>query len=235
MPYCFKCGVEVNNGVKNCPLCDMDLPVFKEEKVVEPRYPSQENVFKEIKKRRRNVFYVIFAMIVLAILVNLRFIDWRFNDSLTWSKYTTKYLLGSLIYMFAILQYIKNPKVNFFIVGINTLILLFFTDIANGNIDWFYQMGIPITVLATVSLYSLFVICTREKLLPYKIMEIIFIVGIFVIVLELIINMFLFNKMSLSWSLQTVVCSLPLLMIIIFIPRRFYKKIDGYIQRKLHM
>ncbi len=235
MPYCFKCGVEVNNGVKNCPLCNLDLPVFEDEVVVEPRYPAQENVFREIKKRRRNVFYAIYSMIVLAIAFNLLLIDNRMHGTLSWSRYPSVYLIGSIAYLFAILQYSKNQKLNFTIIGITTIVILYLNDIVNGELEWFFTLGLPIGLISTFVLYYLYKIFARKKLLPYKVMETIVLAAGFLILLELIIDKYLFNKINLGWSLQAVVCFLPLLTILIFMPRRLYEKIDKYIERKIHL
>ncbi len=234
MPYCFKCGVEVNNGVKNCPLCDFDLPVFEDEKIIEPRYPSQENVFREIKKRRRNVFFTIYSLIILSIAFNLFLIDMK-NDELTWSKYAITFMVGSLVYMIVFLQYFRNLKINFIIIGLNTLALLCASDSFDGKIDWFFRLGLPITIISVISLYDIFVIFLRKRLLPYKIMETLLVVGVFLFILELIINIHLFDQYYVSWSLQTVVCFVPVLAILIFTPRRYYEKFDKYIERKLHM
>ncbi len=235
MPYCFKCGVEVNNGVRNCPLCDLDLPVFEDEVIVEPRYPSHENVFREIKKRRKNVFFAIYSMIFIAIAFNLMLIDNRTNGHLSWSQYSSIYLLGSIVYVFAILQYSKNAIFNFGLIGVNTIVLLFLNDIINGKFEWFFRLGLPISLISTVVLYGLFKIFSRKKLLPYKVMETIVLTGIFLLILEVIIDLYLFGEVYLTWSLQVLIFFLPLMTILIFMPRRLYEKIDKYIERKIHL
>ncbi len=235
MPYCFKCGVEVNNGVKNCPLCDLDLPTFEDEVIVAPRYPSQENVFREIKKRRKNVFYFIYSMIILAITFNLVLIDRSNNGVWSWSQYTTIYLLGSIVYVFAILQYSKNEKFNFGVIGITTVIILFLTDGVNGAYEWFFRLGLPISVLSVLTLYILFKIFNRKRLLPYKVMETIVLAAFFLVITEITIDKYLFSNIELGWSLQAVACFIPLMAILIFMPRKLYEKIDKYIERKIHI
>ncbi len=235
MPYCFKCGVKVDNGVKKCPLCKLELPVFEDEKIIEPRYPSQENVFKEIKKRRRNVFFTIYSMVIIAIVINLLFIDWRDNNTLSWAIYSTIYLIGSLVYLIAILQYYKDSKINFIIIGANTLLLLFLNDYVNGKIDWFYTLAGPITIFSTIASYCIFKIFKSKKLLPYKIIGSLLIIAIFLISIELVINKFLFNSFFVNWSLQTTIYFLPAITILIFMPKRVYEKTHNYFKRKLHM
>ncbi len=234
MPYCFKCGVEVDNGVKNCPLCNLDLPVFEDEEIVEERYPSHENVFREIKKRRKNVFYFIYTLIALALLFNLEVIDMRTNDVLEWSRYTTIYIISSIAYLYPILQYSKNEKLNFSLIGLITIVLLYFNDYLNGEIEWFFVLGLPISIVSVYVLYCLFKVVTRKKLLPYKVLEIAVLIAVFLIVLEVIIDKYLFDRILLGWSLQAFVCLFPLMAIIVLMPRRYYEKIDKYIERKIH-
>ncbi len=235
LPYCFKCGVEVNNGVENCPLCNLELPVFEDEKIVEPRYPAHENVFREIKKRRRNVFFTVYSFIIIALVINLTLIDFNGDEVLTWSPYAVTYILGSIVYMIVFLQFTKNLKLNFAILGLNTILLLCINDFIDQKFDWFFGLGLPIAVISTVCLYYIFVVFYRKKLLPYKIMETLIAVSVFLIFLEIIINNFLFSKIYLSWSLQTIVCFLPVFALLIFTPRRFYENINDYFERKLHM
>lgn len=235
MPYCYKCGVEVNNGVENCPLCQMDLPVFAEAEILEPRYPSQENVFKEIKKRRKNVFFVVFSFIVLAVLTNLIIIDWKNDTNLSWSIYTSIYLVCSLIYMAVALQYSKNIKINFFVIGITTLLLLFFNDYSNGKLEWFLPLGAPICTVAVSLLYLVFIIFMSQRLLPYKIIYTLLILCGFLVATELMINQFIHNRFFIYWSLQVDIFILPIIIILIFIPRRYYERFNSYWERKMHM
>ncbi len=235
MPYCFKCGVEVNNGVKNCPLCDLDLPTFEDEVIPEPRYPSHENVFREIKKKRRNVFYSIYTMIVLAISFNLMLIDKRTNNVLEWSSYTSIYLLSTIPYLYAILQYSKKNIINFGLIQLTTVIVLFLSDYLNGEIEWFYTLGLPISIISVFALYLVFKIFKRAKLLPYKVLELLILASIYLVILEWIIDIYLFGSVYLGWSLQTIFCFLPFMTILIFMPRKWYEKFDKYIERMIHL
>ncbi len=235
MPYCFKCGVEVSNGVEKCPLCNLELPVFEDEKIVEPRYPEQENFFREIKKRRRSVFFSVYTMIIIAVVMNLIFIDWRSEGSLNWSLYASIYLLGSLIYMVVILQYFKNSIINFSIMGINTLVLLFLNDIVNGQVEWFYPLAFYLCIFSVIASYFIFQVFQSKRLLPYKFMWSLFIIAIFLVFIELCINKFLFNRFFINWSLQTVLYFLPVITIIILLPRRLYERFNKYVERKIHI
>ena len=59
MPYCAKCGVEVENGVKNCPLCKFPIPDIlsgEGKKEEERKYPKLE--FRPIPQSRPNLYIV---------------------------------------------------------------------------------------------------------------------------------------------------------------------------------
>jgi len=44
MPYCSKCGVEVDDGIEKCPLCDLPIQYFQEDdkkKIIKKVYPER--------------------------------------------------------------------------------------------------------------------------------------------------------------------------------------------------
>lgn len=57
MAYCPKCGVEVDNNVKNCPLCDFPIPDIGEEPKGEKRYPLAVNTYPEDHLEKKNQIF----------------------------------------------------------------------------------------------------------------------------------------------------------------------------------
>lgn len=234
MPYCYKCGVKVDTKIDSCPLCDYPLPEIEEEKLKDVRYPVQENVFRQIAKRRKNVFLTIYSCIILAVCFNLIFIDYS-NDTLTWSIYINIYLVGSIVYMTVFLGYVKHLLSSVIVVALNTCLVLLINDALNGEIEWFFRLAFPIILEASIYVYFSIVMFKTKIILPYKIMNFLFFTSVFLINLDILINNFLYNKISISWSAYATIYFIPLILIIIFIPRKKYEEIGEFFERKFHL
>ena len=86
--YCVKCGVELADSEKVCPLCGTrafhpDMPPQQGQ----PPYPVDHRPHTEEVSRSG----VLFLLTVLALLSAVLFIlcDWRINGSIVWSGYAS--------------------------------------------------------------------------------------------------------------------------------------------------
>ena len=70
--YCVKCGVELEDGVKKCPLCETPVPQLDDlEKIsYESEYPKININFYELrmKKIKKTVFLSFFSISIIPIL-----------------------------------------------------------------------------------------------------------------------------------------------------------------------
>ncbi len=98
MAYCAKCGVEVENGVKNCPLCKFPIPDILSEKEEKRSYPKAENIYREeLQKRKNQIFYSIFVIFAVAFIVFL-FIKIKYDFKIV--NYFILSSAFSMIYLF---------------------------------------------------------------------------------------------------------------------------------------
>lgn len=104
MAYCVKCGVELNKGLKACPLCDTEviLPeTFEDEETsaFSDRVPRRSRSARNVAPSKSFVFLATFIMLV-PLLVTL-IIDFSTNRSITWSFYP----VTSLLLLWVLLSY----------------------------------------------------------------------------------------------------------------------------------
>ena len=61
MPYCAKCGVEVENGVKNCPLCKFPIPdILSGEEKKDENIQKLKIYTEKSFKREKIKFFILF-------------------------------------------------------------------------------------------------------------------------------------------------------------------------------
>ena len=142
--YCVKCGVELADSEKVCPLCGTrafhpDMPPQQGE----PPYPPDPRPHMEEVSRSG----VLFFLTVLALLPAVLFIlcDWRINGTIVWSGYASGGV--ALLYiMVALPLWFRRPNpvifvpIDFAAIGL----YLLYINFATGG-HWFLSFAFPVT------------------------------------------------------------------------------------------
>lgn len=142
--YCVKCGVELADSEKVCPLCGTrafhpDMPPQQGQ----PPYPVDHRPHTEEVSRSG----VLFLLTVLALLSAVLFIlcDWRINGSIVWSGYASGGV--ALLYVLVALPlWFRRPNpvifvpIDFAAIGL----YLLYINFATGG-HWFLTFALPVT------------------------------------------------------------------------------------------
>ncbi len=103
MAYCVRCGVELQKGLKSCPLCDTEVLLPDEKDNEAGIAPFSERIPRNIRPRvnlvpSRSFMYLATFILLVPLLVTL-IIDFTANRTITWSFYpiTSLALLWILI------------------------------------------------------------------------------------------------------------------------------------------
>ena len=225
--YCIKCGVELEDGAKRCPLCETPVPEIKglEEREFVKEYPMINiNLYEmKMKKVKKAVFLSFFTISIISILEVLfqNFIMYR---KLEWGYYAIPSILIFDLGLFVFLDSYRM-RTNLFLLlsGFTSYFLLL--DFGDKKLTWSIKRGIPIVIaLYLISLVFSYV-WDKHKSDRLKILNFfIFFVGIFLLILELIIS----KKMT--WSIFS---SIPLFILSIML-RYAYKSYKEEFKRRLH-
>ena len=225
--YCIKCGVELEDGAKRCPLCETPVPEIKglEEKKFVKEYPTINiNLYEmKMKKVKKAVFLSFFTISIISILEVL-FQNLIMYGKLEWGYYAIPSILIFDLGLFVFLDSYRM-RTNLFLLlsGFTSYFLLL--DFGDKKLTWSLRLGIPIVLaLYLISLIFSYV-WDKHKSDKLKILNFfIFFVGIFLLILELIIS----KKMT--WSIFS---SIPLFILSIML-RYAYKSYKEEFKRRLH-
>lgn len=155
--YCIKCGVELADTEKTCPLCQ--IRVFHPDIVppeAAPLYPQGQH--PQPAKRSRGGIIVTTALFLLPILITAQ-CDLHINGGLTWSGY----VLGSLLLAYAsfVLPFwFRRPNPVVFVpcaFGVLGVFLLYI-DLATGG-GWFLSFGLPVTGFLCLLVTAMVTLC----------------------------------------------------------------------------
>ena len=141
--YCIKCGVNLADSQKKCPLCG--TVVFHPELTQpegEPLYPAGR--YPGTTVNRHGVLAIITAMFLTPLLITW-LVDLQINDKITWSGF----VMGALALSYSIVilpNWFRRPNpvvfvpVDFAAVGL----YLLYIDLAVGG-NWFLSFAFPVT------------------------------------------------------------------------------------------
>ena len=142
--YCIKCGVELADSEKRCPLCG--TPVFHPDlprNLTEPPYPADRRIRRE-DVNRSGILFVLTVVALLPAILSL-LCDWRINGTIVWSGYAAG-AIGLLYVMIVLPLWFRHPNpvifvpVDFAAIGL----YLLYIDFATGG-HWFLSFAFPVT------------------------------------------------------------------------------------------
>ena len=142
--YCVKCGVELADSEKSCPLCGTTVicPDGLERTVKDSPYPPHPGKIVEGISKLGIMFIMSFAFVIPAIICLIT--DIKVNGRLEWSGY----VLFSLILLYAtfILPWWFNKPNPVIFVPIDFLatgVLLLYINLKTGG-NWFLPFAFPV-------------------------------------------------------------------------------------------
>ena len=220
MAYCVKCGVELSDGAKKCPLCDtvVILPeeMKKEKRVAEiiPIFPlaNPGNMPQANKKSILELISLIFFLPIPVLLL----CDINIDDGITWSGYAVGGIF--LLYIYLVFPFIPkkgNAVVSILADWVCTMAYVFYIErMAEG--EWFVRFAAPlITVFACLSLIiALFRKYTKISNMALTGMSLVFI-GLFCLITEFLINEAFSIHETLYWAFYPAL-SLAMCAIVLF-------------------
>ena len=151
MSYCVNCGVELAKSEKRCPLCGVEVvnpaDPWREDPENRPYPRHVERLTSNIDRRYAATFIAVLLLIPALITV---FTNLLTAGALSWSLY----VLGGLLVIFTwlllpLMMKKQNPYVCVVVDGAAAALLLLLIE-SMGKERWFIELGLPLTVLATL-------------------------------------------------------------------------------------
>jgi len=188
MSFCIKCGVELADTEKSCPLCNTIVyhPDIKRAEV-KPLYPPGE-VFSEAPINRSGTLFILTALFAVAIVVTL-LCNFSLDGSLTWSHYVWSGIV--MLYIIAVLPiwfHRPNPVVFVSADYVALTLYLWFICYLTGG-EWFLTFALPVVGMNALLVDAMIVLIryVRRGIL-YIISGGFIVSGFFMLLTEFLIN-----------------------------------------------
>jgi hypothetical protein len=229
MTVCVNCGIELDDGLKICPLCGKDPGYIGEQENITKNYPSE--IIQLQRKENRRYLWELSAILAFSGIAVCTIVDLLMNKNLKWSLFSDVSISAVWIIFTLFLFVNKKP---FILVGTTMLTILaalFFFDLVAAGQQWFFSVGLPLTIAA---FFSISIIVILYNAAHFKGLNIIasalLILSGFCIITEMILDEWLKDAVDLRWSLISGISILPVALIFFFYHYRLKKgnRLDGF-------
>ncbi len=209
MSYCVNCGVELDNALKACPLCQTKVyhPGHME-KVIPETFPEKRG---EVEKESNREVVILVSVIVLAVMITCGLLNKLVYDMSKWSVPVISIcIMLWTLFMGAVLEKKITIYGMLLLDAVSVLLGLYLLTFISDKDQWYMGMGLPIVCAILIILE---VVALLAKLLPYNML-----VGtlyFFIVIagicssIEGIIDCYYTGGIHLSWSaIVLTVCTI---------------------------
>lgn len=224
--YCVKCGVELEKGKDECPLCKTKV-LYDVENTQEfnSEYPEVKvNLYKMNKRKIKNKIYFIMLTLSIISILEVALGNIIINGRLTWGYFVIPSIVLLNIFIF-IVSNGWNFEKNLTLLCISMSSFLVIIDLYDEKVSWAFRVGLPI-IMSFFILGLIFSKIKRYRKAKIKIFNyFLILVGVFIISIEIIISQ------KISWSL---LASIPLIVFALMF-KHFYKEYEEELQKRMHL
>lgn len=232
MSYCVNCGVELEQGCGECPLCDTPVinPREFHNKPEKPAYPEIIKIPKSTHKR-----FLVFVISMVLLIPNIVL---AFLDMFLWGSGISAFIFGgtALVWFWFLFPMLWKKPIPIILLQIDALALLGYLYIFRGISNesrWFECLAIPI-VIAFWAVAAVFILWSRKpRNKSYTGIAATVAVIVLSYIIEICIDMFVFGRLQLGVSFAVTACCIPI--IIFFIVLAKSRKLRAWVSRKFFM
>ncbi|MBQ8764250.1 MAG: hypothetical protein IJZ07_09130 [Clostridia bacterium] len=232
MSYCVNCGVELENGCPECPLCDTPV-INPREKVTDnnkPIYPENINIPKSLSKK-----YWVFLISMIMLIPNLVML---ILNSLIFDSHVVPYVTGGCVvawiwFLFPFLWKKVMPMLLLAIDALALLTYLYTFKVFGDDSGWFALVAMPV-VIAMWALGNGFIILFKKtKRKSIRTAAVLGAINIMSFVIEICLNMFYLGRLQIPVSLVVTACCVSLMIFFIVLAKS--KRLNAWVSRKFFM
>lgn len=233
MSYCVNCGVELDNSMKKCVLCNTPVvhPGRDMQVVYETPFPEEKGAVETVN---RNDFAILLSTFVLAAAVTCGLLNALVFTGSRWSLAVIGVCVILWVSIVPLFIWRKlSGYSSLFLDGLAVSLYLYMLAHMVDSFGWCYGLGLPVVGFVVV-VAELLVICIKK--LPKSFLTVsLYIdlaIGVLCTGLECLIDRYVDGRIMLSWSAVVMTISAVLAIVIITMLSR--RRLRSAVRRRLH-
>lgn len=233
MSYCVNCGVELDQSAKKCVLCDTPVINPKEpyDHNIKTPYPKDSGQVDTVRKKD---FAIFLSVILIATSGTCGLLNVFVFQTSAWSLFIIGICIMIWVFFIPAIIYTKiSPYASALADGAVVGIYLCMVAYVTPQTEWLYALGLPIVAVLTL-LLEVFIFLLKHIRVSFiaTTLYIFAELAIFCVCLELLIDRFLEQALSLSWS--AVVLTVCTIIIIALVTILSQKRMRNAVRRRFH-
>jgi phosphatidylserine synthase len=215
MTLCINCGVELDDGLKICPLCGRDPENKGEQEHVSDNYPTR--IIQLQKKENRRYLWELSGIIAFSGIAVCTILDFLTGKGLNWSLFSDVSLTAAWVILTLYLFAYKRTLTIVIFQLLVILTALFLIDLIATGREWFFPVGLPVTVAGFIAAGTVIVLYRVVHLKGLNIIASAFIaLSGFCIITEIIFDKYRKGFVDMQWSLIVAVSVLLVALLLFF-------------------
>lgn len=222
MPYCSQCGVEVDDSVETCPLCQTPIQRLDESGL--PRKPYPESVAGSppvpplTMGEKMAISRTITTIGFLIPLLFITAIDVFINRRITWSAIVNDALLGTLMVVLMCLFAWRRPYFLTFLIHLVMSAFLLILSFLVESGSWIWQVGLPLSGISFLLVFlCLWVVRRFRRRGPNVAGTILIALALFCGAIDLILVFYYDAQTKMGWSFIAASVLLPTAALLFYI------------------
>lgn len=232
MSYCVNCGVELEHGAKECPLCNTPVINPKElEKMMQDAFPTKKGQVETVKRKDMGI---LLTVMVLATAITCGMLNTMVFKGNMWSLPVIGVCGVLWVVMIPFVIYTKQSLyATFLFDGVAVGAYLYLLTFLTKSDRWFFLLGAPVVILITITI-ELIVLILKKVPRSFLLGAITFVTAIAVdcVGIEIIIDLYRTGRISISWS--AVVLTVAAILDVLFITMISHSRLRDAVRRRLH-
>lgn len=214
---CPNCGVILDEGLEKCPLCQPAENDNEEHK--DELYPS--DILHLSEKKSRVHLWELSAIIAFSADVMCIIVDMVIVKGLSWSLFAVTSITGLWLLITSFTFFMKRPVRLVLSLAATTLAMLFIYDLLNPPVNWFIEIGLPLTLSFWLLFATFLFIVKRLRWKGFNLLAYIFVeISAFCIIIDIFTDLHLRDQIVIDWSAITAATLVPLAAILFFMHYR---------------
>jgi len=229
MAICVNCGVELDNGLRVCPLCGKDPLIKSEQADISDNYPS--GIIQIQRKENRRYLWELSGIIAFSGIAVCTIVELLISKNLRWSLYCDVSVSAAWIVLTLFLFESRRPYILVSLLMATVLTSLFLIDVIAAGQNWFFPVGLPMIIAAFITTGIIIILYRTAHFKGLNIIAAaLIILSGFCIITEMILDKYLNGSVDLRWSLIAAISILPVSLVFFFYHYRLKKgnRLDSF-------
>jgi hypothetical protein len=231
---CKNCGVELEDDMQVCPLCEQPVGGSTTPGKAPVSYGDQTFEYQKMSKPQKKFTWEIVSLILLSTAVAAFVIDFIMNRRITWSELPISICMGVFCYVSLFAFWDQTTIIEMAGGFVLSSLCLVIVDALTGGISWSVRLAIPLLLTGNLVTAALITIVRLSRYKGVNLVAYAFLgAAILCVFIDGILSYYKTGLFQIQWSVIVVACIIPVVIVLLF--QHFRLKKGRSLKKTFHL